>query len=486
MADGPGDQRAEGALVATWLKRAHRVKVSLRAVADPVVKTTVTALPESRARVEVEVAAKEVAGAVDGAARSLGRNLKLPGFRKGKIPAAVVIQRLGRDAVVDEAVHERIGRWYAQAIGESAIAAIGDPDISVGDLPADGEPLRFSFEIGVRPPATLGAWQGLEVAKREAAVAEEDLERELDQARERLARLEPVARPAARGDFVVIDYSGTIDGEPVEGAQGRAQLVELGSGRLVPGFEEGLLGSSAGEERKVAVTFPEDYRETALAGAPVSFDVAVSEVREKILPELSDEFATDAAGFDTLEEMRDELRGRLLEVDERAVEREFRGAVLDAAVAASTVSVPAALIDARAKETWERTLHSLEHRGVSKEAFLSLAGKSEEEMLIEARPDAEQALRREAVLAAIIAQEDINPSDDELLAALVDGMTSEQRPTSPRDEEKLLDRLRKAGRLAELREDVAGDQALERLIAAAKPIAPGLAAAREKLWTPGT
>jgi trigger factor len=485
MADAPGDQCAKDALVATGVKRAHRVKVSLRAVADPVVKTTVTALPESRARVEVDVAAKEVAGAVDGAARSLGRNLRLPGFRKGKIPAAVVIQRLGRDAVVDEAVHERIGRWYAQAIGESGIAAIGDPDISVGDLPADGEPLRFSFEIGVRPPATLGAWQGLEVPKREAVVAEEALERELDQARERLARLEPVARPAARGDFTVIDYSGTIDGEPVEGAQGRAQLIELGSGRLVPGFEEGLLGSSAGEERTVAVTFPEDYRETALAGASVTFDVAISEVREKVLPELSDEFATDA-GFDTLEEMREEVRGRLLEADERAVEREFRGAVLDAAVAASTVSVPAALIDARTKETWERTLHSLEHRGISKEAFLSLAGKSEEEMLIEARPDAEQGLRRESVLAAIIALEEINPSDDELLAALIEGMAPEQRPTSPRDEEKLLDRLRKAGRLAELREDVAGEQALERLIAAAKPIEPALAAAREKLWTPGT
>jgi len=484
VAERAGEECCKDALIAARIERAHDVKVSLRGVADSDVTTTVTALPESRVRVEVEVPAKEVAGAVEATARSLGRNLKLAGFRKGKIPAPVVIQRLGREAVLDDAVRERLARWYTQAVGQSGIAAIGDPDISLADLPAEGEPLLFSFEIGVRPPATLGSWRGLEVGRREPAVAPEDVERQLEQARERLARLEPVQRQAAQGDFVVIDYDGTIDGEPIEGGQARGQLIELGSGRLVPGFEEGLIGASAGEERTLAVTFPAEYEPARLAGRDATFVVTVSEVREKVLPEIGDDFATDAAGFETLEEMRAELRSGLLEADERVVEREFRGAVLDAAVAASKMRIPDALIDARTKESWERTLHSLEHRGVSKEAFLQLAGKSETEVLAEARPDAEQSLRREAVLAAIIAEEGIEPSEEELLVALLEGMPAEQRPTRPAEQAKLLERLRRAGRLGELREDVAADRALEQLVAAAKPIAPERAAAREKLWTP--
>jgi trigger factor len=454
-------------------------------MAEQAIATTVTELPESRARVEVEVSPREVASAVDQAARDLGKNLRLPGFRKGKIPTAVLIQRLGRDAVVDDAVRDRLSRWYTRAIGESGIAPVGDPDITLGELPGEGEPFGFSFEIGVRPTAKLGTWRGLEVARREPTVADADIERQLEEARERLARLEAVERPAANGDFVVIDYIGSIEGEPIEGGQARGQLVELGSGRLVPGFEEGLLGAQAGEERHLAVEFPADYEVTALAGRPANFIVTVNEVREKQLPELSDEFALDAAGLETLEELREEIRGGLLTADERAVEREFRGAVLDAAVAQSTVNVPDALIDARNHETWERTLHSLEHRGLTKENFLGIAGKSEEEILAEARPDAEQALRREAVLAAIIEQEAIEPTDEELIATLLERLAPEQRPSNPAEQAKLLERLRKAGRLGDLREDVAADRALEQLVAAATAIEPARAAAREKLWTPG-
>jgi trigger factor len=455
-------------------------------VAERAITTAVTQLPDSRARVEVEVSAGELSSAIDQAARALGKNLRLPGFRKGKIPSAVLIQRLGREAVLDDAIRERLSRWYAQAIDESTIAPVGDPDLTLGELPPEGEPYRFSFEIGVRPVAKLGTWRGLEVARREPAVDDADVDRQLEEARERLARLEPVERAAGAGDFVVIDYSGEIDGESIEGAQARGQLVELGSGRLVPGFEEGLLGAHAGELRRLQISFPDDYEARQLAGRDATFAVTVNEVREKRLPELSDDFALDAAGLETLEELREEIRSGLHASDERAVDREFRGAVLDAAVAAATVKVPEALIDARNHETWERTLHSLEHRGLTKESFLAIAGKTEEEILAEARPDAEQSLRREAVLSAIIAAEGIEPTDEELTETLVERLPPEQRPSSPRERAKLLERLRKAGRLGDLREDVAADRALEELVAAATPIEPARAAAREKLWTPGS
>jgi len=453
-------------------------------VPEQAIATTVTELPQSRARVDVQISPREVASAIDHAARDLGKNLRLPGFRKGKVPAAVIVQRLGRDAVVDDAVRERLGRWYVQALGESGIAPVGEPDINLGDLPGDGEPFGFSFEIGVRPVATLGQWRGLEVGRREPAVDDAAVERQLEEARERLARLEPVERAAAAGDFVVVDYAGTLEGEPIEGGQARGQLVELGSGRLVPGFEEGLVGARAGEERVLEVRFPDDYDQSQLAGRPARFAVTINEVREKRLPELDDDFALDAAGLDTLEELRAEIRQSLLEADGRAVEREFRGAVLDAAVAAATVAVPDSLIDARNQESWERTLHSLSHRGLSKDAFLQVAGKSEEEVLAEARPDAEQALRREAVLAAIIAAEGIEPTDDELTAAIVERLPPEQRPAGAKEQAKLLERMRRTGRLGELREDVAAERAMDLLVGAATAIDPARAAAREKLWTP--
>jgi trigger factor len=208
-------------------------------------------------------------------------------------------------------------------------------------------------------------------------------------------------------------------------------------------------------------------------------------VREKVLPELNDDFAVDAAGFDTLAELREDLRARLLEADESAVEREFRDAVLDAAADAATITVPAALVEARAKEAWERRLHSLSHRGISKEAYLEISGSTEEEVLAAARPSAERALRAEAVIAAIVAAEAIEPTEEDLLAVLERSVEPDEKGRVP-EPKKLLSQVRRSGRLEDLRDDVAAEQALERLVAAAVAITPERAAARGKLWTPGS
>jgi trigger factor len=449
------------------------------------VHTTVTELPESRVRVDVEVAAEEVARAVEAAASLIGRDLKFPGFRKGKVPAPVVIGRLGREAVVDDAVRERLARWYTAALGDSGVVAVGDPEITLGDLPAEQEPYTFSFEIGVRPVAKLAQWRGIEAPRREAAVADEQIDAQIEQARDRLARLDTVERAAQSGDFVVVDFTATIDGEPIEGGEGRAQLVELGAGRLIPGFEEGLIGARAGEDRTLKLRFPDDYAAGEVAGRDAVFEVSVTEVREKVLPELDDDFALDAAGLDTLEELREDLRARLLELDERAVETEFRNAVLDAAAAAAEITLPESLVEARAREAFERSMHTLSQRGISREAYLQIAGASEEELIAGARPSAERALRAEAVIAAIVAAEAIEPSDEELLAALEQSAQPDESGRAV-DPAKLFAQLRRSGRLEELRADVAADQALERLVAAAVAITPERAAAREKLWIPGS
>jgi trigger factor len=444
------------------------------------VKTSVTELPESRVRVQAEVPAEEVERRVAEAARQLGREMRVPGFRKGKVPPPIVIRRLGREAVLDEALRRALGSWYADAIEEAGIAPVGEPQLDMGQLPAEGEPLSFSIEIGVRPTAKLGQYKGLEVGRREPAVAEQQVEEELERLRERFATLETVERPAANGDYVVVDYVGSVDGEPFEGGTGRDQLLELGSGRLIPGFEEQLDGSAAGDVRTVQVTFPEDYQARELAGKDAEFEVTVSEVKAKLLPDLDDEFATEAGGFDTLDELRDDIAERLKAADERTIEREFEDAVLDAAVAEAQVDVPEQLVHARAHELLDDTLSALERQGISRDAYLRIAGKDEETLAHEAEPEAERALRREAVLAAVVEAERIEPTDEQIAEALEP--TAERTGTSV---DELLEQLRKGDRLERIREDVANRQALELLVREAKPITVEQAKARDKLWTPG-
>jgi trigger factor len=452
------------------------------------VKTTVTELGDSRVRLHVEVPPGEIQGRLERKAQLLGRELKLPGFRRGKVPAPLVIQRIGREVVLEEAVRDTLSSWYSDAIESSGIVPVGDPQLDLGDLPEQGQPLEFSIEIGVLPIAHLGEYLGLEVGRREPAVTDEQIQQEIEGMRERLARLQTAERPAAAGDFVVVDYVGSLaretdDGgertwEPFTGGEGRDQLVELGSGNLIPGFEEGLLGALAGETRTVALTFPADYGNEELAGRETSFEISVKEVKLKELPEVDEDFAIDA-GFDDLEELREDIRKRLLERDEQQIEAEFRQAALDAAVANATVALTPELTTARAREMWERMLHSLSHRGISREAYLQILGREESEILAEMEPEAELALRREAVITAIVAAEGIEPSEEELLAALA--------PTAEREgveAQKLLAELGKAGRLEEAREDLAARQAIDAIAAAAKPIPLEQAQAREKLWTP--
>jgi trigger factor len=445
--------------------------------------TTVTQLPESRVRVQVQVPPAELEQRIEGKARELGRKLKLPGFRRGKVPAPLVIQRLGRETVMEEAVRDTLSSWYVAALESSGIVPVGDPDLDLGELPPHGEALGFSFEIGVLPQAVLGEYRGLEVGRAEPAVQEEQVQGEIEQLRERLARLEAVQRPAASGDFVVIDYEGVLveasgDREPFAGGEGRDQLVELGSGNLIEGFEQALEGASAGESRTLELTFPADYARAELAGREASFEVAVKEVKRKQLPAVDDDLAIDT-GFDTVQELREDIRRRLLEAEEQRIEADFREAALDAAVERAQVQVPAALIEARAREMLERVLHTLAHRGISRESYLEITGRSEEQIFADTAPDAERALRREAVLTAVVEAEGISPGEEDLLEAL--RPAAEREELSPQD---LLQRLREAGRLEEIREDLAARRAIELIAAQAQPIPIEQARAREQLWTP--
>jgi trigger factor len=451
-------------------------------------ETTFKELPESRVEVQAEVPAAEVEKAASRAARAMAKEMRLPGFRAGKAPPSLVIQRLGFGPVLQEAIREALPEWYEQALFDAGVTPIGDPSIEMVSTPeAEGEPLTFRFEVGVRPTAKLGEYKGLEVGKEEQGVPDEIVDTEVERIREGFARLEPVDRAAAEGDSLLIDFEGFADGSAFQGGAAEDYLLPLGSGQLIEGFEDQLVGAEAGEEREVAVTFPGDYQAEHLAGKDAVFKVKVKEVREKILPELNDDFAADASEYETLDELRADIREKVGAALGSRSEEDFRVAAIDAAVGEAQVDVPAELATARAAERWERMERQLAGRGMDPNAFLQMQGKTRDQLIEETRPDAEKELKREAVVTAIADAEGIEISEAEMVEALEH--SAEHERTTP---EKLLERLRKSGRDAMVREDLRARKAIELVAEAAKPIPKAQAddrqekaEAREKILAPG-
>ena len=464
-------------------------------------QTTLKELPNSRVEVAVEVPAADVDKATARTARAMAKEMRMPGFRAGKAPPSLVIQRLGFGSVLQEAIRDALPEWYELALFDAGVSPIGDPNIEMTSAPEDeGQPLSFKFEVGVRPVAKLGEYKGLEVGKEEKEVPDEIVDTEVERIREGFARLEPVEREAGEGDMVVIDFEGYLDGSPFQGGAAEDHSLMLGSGQFIPGFEEQLVGAKAGEDRDLDVTFPDDYQAEHLAGEDVVFKVKVKEVREKVLPELDDEFASEASEFDTLEELRADIREKVGTAMGSRAEEDFRVAAIDAAVAEASVEIPEELATARATERWERMERQLAGRGMDPNQFLQMQGKTRDELIEETKEDAEKELRREAVVTAIAEAEAIEISEEEMVEALAH--SAEHERTTP---EKLLERLRQSGREAMIREDLQARKALELVAEAAKPIPKEEADARQEkaearekllepeegkakageLWTPG-
>ena len=440
-------------------------------------KTSVTELGDSRVRVDVGVEPDAVDERVERAARELARDMRIPGFRKGKVPPNLVVQRVGREAVLEQALRAALPEWYERALLESGISPVGDPQLNVSSLPDPGEELAFTIEVAVRPGAKLGDYKGLEVGRAEPEVPDEAVQEELDRLREGFASLQTVDRPAKDGDLMLIDYSGTVDGEGFEGSEATDLMVELGAGSLLPEFDDALSGKGAGDEVPVKVHFPDDQRPENLAGKDAEFQIKVKEVREKQLPELDDDFASDASEFDSLEELRNEIRERIRDALERKAEEGFREAAVDAAARAARIELPHDLVHARAHEMWERLERSLQARGIDPQTYARMQGKDREELVKDMEEDAEQALRREATLAAVADAEGIEVTDEEMVEALGRGEGDEPP-------EKLLERLRSTGRDSLLREDLRLRRAVDVITKSAKPIPQEQASAREAIWTP--
>jgi len=445
-------------------------------------ETNVTELSDSRVRVDISVDPAEVEVKLKETAQRLGGEMKIPGFRKGKVPPEMVEQRLGRPAILTEALESSLGEWYERGMLDASISPVGDPKLDLSELPEEGQPLTFSVEVAVRPKAKLGDYKGLEVGRATEEVPAEAVQAEVERLREGFAKLNTVDRAAKEGDVVLIDYRGEIDGEPFDGGEAKDYLLELGAGRVLPELEAALVAAKAGEEKEATVNFPDDYPGEEVAGKAAQFKITVNEVREKELPELDDDFAAEASEFDTLDELREHISGQIKEFLEQQSSERFREAALDAAVANATVELPDPIILARAEEMWQRVERRLRQQGMEPDSYLQMQGKTRDELIAEAKPDASRALKREAVLEAVADAEEVEVSEGDMLEALQIQPGHEDHGHPPPEE--ALAELRKSGRDELLRDDLRLRRALEILAEEAKPIPLEQAEAREQIWTP--
>jgi trigger factor len=432
------------------------------------VQTQVEELGGDRVRLKVEVPSHDVKHAVEHAASDLAQSLKIPGFRKGKVPMPVLLARVGKERLMSEAVESHIGGWFWNAAATTRVRPVTQPDYSY-ELPDSSDaPFAFTAEVGVQPKAEAADWTVLEVPAVDAEVPTELVEHELEALRGSVAELVPVdGRGATEGDALVIDVDG--DGDEAQ----RDLVVTLGAGRLLPDLEEGLAGMRAGETKAIEYALPDDERRTV--------DVTVKELKEPVLPPLDDELARAASEFETLDELRSDIETRLREQIEQELEGEFRGAAVDALVDASNVQVSDALVEARAGNLLRAFVRGLEQRGITVETYLRLSGESAEQIQARMLDEARRSLSRELVLEAVAEQLGIEISDDELRAFI-----REQAELAEEDDpDAVVEQVWHSGRHEQLRTDLRLRNALDRVASEVKRIPVELAKAREKLWTPG-
>src|SRR5919106_3182722 len=428
---------------------------------------TVQDLGENRVRLTVEVPPEQVEHAVEHAMSDLAESVKIPGFRKGKIPTPVLVSRLGKERIYAEAVDSHIGGWFWSAAARSGVRAISDPQYEF-ELPSTAdETWSFAATVDVQPLPGIVDWTSLQVPRPEAEVPQESVDAEIEALRETVAELVPAAgRPARTGDTLVVDL---VDSQ---GETQRDTVIELGAGRLHPQLEDALAGMSAGDTKEVRYDGPDAQQ--------LAVEVTVREVQEKTLPPLDDELARATSEFDTLVELRESIEQSLREQLDEQVDAAFRVAAVDELVRASEVQPALPLVRNRAADLLTGFARSLERRGVSLETYLAASGTSADDLQRQMVLEAAVAVARELALEALAERAGIEISDEDVRQYL----REEAEAAGEEDVDARIADVWAHGQQESIRADLRLRAALDRLVAEVTPIAPELASAREKLWTP--
>lgn len=363
---------------------------------------------------EIKVSAEDFEKAIQESYIKNRKRFNIPGFRKGKAPRKIIEMQYGEGIFYEDAINIALPKEYDKAIEEHNLEPVDRPDVDIEEI-KKGEDLIFTVTVTVKPEVTLGEYKGIEVEKIEYNVTDEDVEKELDRMRDLNSRLISVEdRPVQKDDTVIIDYKGFVDGVQFEGGTAENQSLVIGSGRFIPGFEDQLIGANKGDEVEVKVTFPEEYHAEDLAGKDAVFNVTIKEIKFKELPELDDEFAKDVSEFETLDELKADIRKKLEENAKTRAEREIREKVLDKVVANTEIDIPEVMVETEVDNMLTDFDFQLRYQGLDLEKYLQFTNTKIEDLRKQMRDDAYNRVKTSLVLEAIEAKENIEATDEDV------------------------------------------------------------------------
>ncbi|MHB0976580.1 MAG: trigger factor [Candidatus Aquicultorales bacterium] len=442
-------------------------------------KTEVEQLEKNEVMLKVEVPVEDFDRAIGMAFKKVAEKVSIPGFRKGKVPRSIVEQRVGKEYVIQEALQDNLPYLYAQAVNESGIEPIDQPEVDV-EQAQEGQPLIFKAKVQVKPEVKVGQFEGMEIERPFDQVTEEDLDRQVNQVRESFGTLEeaPEAK-VQKGHNVIIDFKGTVDDEPIEGGSADDYLLEVGSGAFVPGVEDQLVGMTKGETKDIWVDIPEEYHVKEIAGKHVKFVVTVREIKTKKLPEVNDELAK-GLGFETLDEYREDLKKKLGAMKEGSADVAVRNAIVKKVTDEADIDIPPAMVDRKLDEMIAEFASGIQGRGVSLEEYLEASSKSLEDLKETLRDEAAFQVKSSLVLEEISKQANIDLMDEE-----IDAEIKQLADATGRDFDELKKMLIASGRVGILVERIMSKKTIDWLLdkanikAQEKPKGKGKAAAKQ-------
>jgi len=428
-------------------------------------QTAVEPLPDDKVRVRIEVPVADVDHAFEHALADLRREFRAPGFRKGKAPSAIVRQRIGEEALADEALRSHIEGWWRRGCSAAGVEGIDRPEIDFDGPPSEGAPFVFTGVVAVPPKATLPADLELAAARPVADLDDGAVDAEIERLRLAGATFAMIDAPVEAGHQVLVDLHGSVDGKAIKDAQAEDLLVEAGSGRLLDELDVALIGMRAGEEKAAQVTLPAGQKPKRLAGKVADFAITVKEVRARVLPDLDDAFAKSVAGFDTLEELREDIRTAHRQKVEREADGAYRRAVLTDLGAQAEVEVPPAMVATRVDDRLRGMAQSLAQQGISLEQYLGMMGRDVQSLVRELMPESAREIREELALDAYAERAAVTVDDEVLRAFLSEQAAEEGEP------EEVVERIMGDAAMREdMRRELRLRNALDHAVGAAREI----------------
>ena len=372
--------------------------------------TQVEKLEHNMVKLTVEVSAEEFAKAVKAAYNKNKNKITIPGFRKGHAPQQLIEKLYGPVIFFEEAANALINQTYNEEAESTGLEFVSRPEFDVDQI-EKGKPFIYTATVAVRPEVKLGQYRGLEVTRQETLVSDDEINEELKREQEKNSRLVEVDRPVQDGDTVILDYSGSVDGEKFDGGTAENQTLVIGSGSFIPGFEEQLVGMAKDETKDITVTFPEEYHAENLAGKEAVFTCTIHKIQEKELPELDDEFAQDVSEFETLDEYKKSIMDKLTERKQRSAKAAQENEAVDKVIAASEMDIPEAMIDSQVTSMYQDYARQLQSQGIPIDTYLQYMGTTEEKVKSDMRPQALKQIQTRLVLEEVAKAESLEPND---------------------------------------------------------------------------